>query len=314
MSEPFPHPPLESIALHRGTRFATDGDPEPASGHCGDPVADLPIGPRLAGHDDELGRRASPAAPKHAGEVSRIEKSVARPESPGPGIGDGVDCVRGVDPDCRSARPLQVALHAYFDEMLTARRLRPLARRALKTARPPLVFIRSRNPWVRRRLIRLGWNVRFMTADPHSFILRAGGSRRTRAGVFRAPGPWVGRAGRPGFLRPRPEFVDSSLGSAGAYPAGSRRVNARPALIRPDPLGSMRRATAPDPGLACYSRDRNRGFVVPALSACRRGALRTSGGQIQNLCPDADMPRFCPSLCHSLLLLFHFNPPIRRAG
>jgi hypothetical protein len=91
-----------------------------------------------------------------------------------------------------------------------------------------LVFIRSRNPWVRRRLIRLGWNVRFMTADPHSFILGAGGSRGTQAGVLRAPGPWFGWAGRPGFLRPRPEFVDSSLGSAGAYRARSRRVNARP--------------------------------------------------------------------------------------
>jgi len=29
---------------------------------------------------------------------------------------------------------------------------RPLARRALITARPPLVFIRARKPWVRLRL------------------------------------------------------------------------------------------------------------------------------------------------------------------
>lgn len=42
------------------------------------------------------------------------------------------------------------------------RRARPRARRALIMARPFLVFIRARNPWVRLRLISLGWNVRFM--------------------------------------------------------------------------------------------------------------------------------------------------------
>ena len=41
------------------------------------------------------------------------------------------------------------------------KRARPLSRRDFKTARPPLVFIRLRNPcfFARRRL--LGWNVRF---------------------------------------------------------------------------------------------------------------------------------------------------------
>jgi len=34
----------------------------------------------------------------------------------------------------------------------TARRLRPLARRALMTARPPRVRMRARKPWVRARL------------------------------------------------------------------------------------------------------------------------------------------------------------------
>ena len=38
----------------------------------------------------------------------------------------------------------------------TARRLRPLARRALITARPPRVFMRARKPWVRARLRLLG--------------------------------------------------------------------------------------------------------------------------------------------------------------
>lgn len=35
----------------------------------------------------------------------------------------------------------------------TARRLRPLARRALMTARPPRVFMRTRKPWVRARRV-----------------------------------------------------------------------------------------------------------------------------------------------------------------
>jgi hypothetical protein len=50
-----------------------------------------------------------------------------------------------------------------------------------------LVFIRSRNPWVRRRLIRLGWNVRFMTADPHSFIEQAEGSGGLRTTALAWP-------------------------------------------------------------------------------------------------------------------------------
>lgn len=42
------------------------------------------------------------------------------------------------------------------------KRARPLARRAFKTRRPPLVAIRARKPWVRLRWMMLGWNVRFM--------------------------------------------------------------------------------------------------------------------------------------------------------
>jgi hypothetical protein len=41
-------------------------------------------------------------------------------------------------------------------------RARPLARRRLRTRRPALVAMRARNPWVRARLILLGWNVRFI--------------------------------------------------------------------------------------------------------------------------------------------------------
>ena len=41
-------------------------------------------------------------------------------------------------------------------------RLRPFWRRRLSTRRPPLVRIRTRNPWVLFRLRLFGWNVRFM--------------------------------------------------------------------------------------------------------------------------------------------------------
>lgn len=40
--------------------------------------------------------------------------------------------------------------------------LRPLARRRLRICRPPRVAILALNPWVRLRLMTLGWNVRFM--------------------------------------------------------------------------------------------------------------------------------------------------------
>jgi hypothetical protein len=40
---------------------------------------------------------------------------------------------------------------------------RPFARRRFSTRRPAFVAIRARKPWVRARLILLGWNVRFMT-------------------------------------------------------------------------------------------------------------------------------------------------------
>ena len=42
------------------------------------------------------------------------------------------------------------------------RRLRPLARRRFSTSRPLAVAMRALNPWVRLRLILLGWKVRFM--------------------------------------------------------------------------------------------------------------------------------------------------------
>ena len=45
--------------------------------------------------------------------------------------------------------------------LLTVRRLRPFARRRLRTRRPFFVLMRTRNPCVRLRWRVLGWNVRF---------------------------------------------------------------------------------------------------------------------------------------------------------
>ena len=47
--------------------------------------------------------------------------------------------------------------HDYLEATVTARRFRPLARRLFKIVRPERVFIRSRKPCLRSRLIRLGW-------------------------------------------------------------------------------------------------------------------------------------------------------------
>jgi hypothetical protein len=46
--------------------------------------------------------------------------------------------------------------HGYFDGVETAIRLRPFARRRLRTLRPPAVCMRLRKPWTRFRRIRLG--------------------------------------------------------------------------------------------------------------------------------------------------------------
>ena len=44
----------------------------------------------------------------------------------------------------------------YFLAIVTEMRLRPLARRRRRTSRPPRVFLRARNPWVRFRLLLCG--------------------------------------------------------------------------------------------------------------------------------------------------------------
>jgi hypothetical protein len=74
--------------------------------------------------------------------------------------------VQAGDPAARSqlgleiVGPLEARDHGANDEARapqTARRLRPLARRALITARPPRLFMRTRKPWVRARRTLEAW-------------------------------------------------------------------------------------------------------------------------------------------------------------
>ena len=59
-------------------------------------------------------------------------------------------------------RLLIVSLIWHSCRAYAERRTRPLARRRQITARPAFVFILARNPWVRLRLILLGWKVRLL--------------------------------------------------------------------------------------------------------------------------------------------------------
>lgn len=62
--------------------------------------------------------------------------------------------------------------------------LRPRARRALSTLRPPTVALRARKPWRRLRTRLLGWNVRFvdiLTSNTKNNAARPWGGLTERA-------------------------------------------------------------------------------------------------------------------------------------
>ena len=59
--------------------------------------------------------------------------------------------------ELRSSAQPRLARQQGARRLQTAKRVRPLARRALITARPPRVFIRSRKPCVRARRVLEGW-------------------------------------------------------------------------------------------------------------------------------------------------------------
>ena len=90
------------------------------------------------------------------------------------------------------------------------RRFRPRARRARSTARPPLVRMRRRKPWVLARLRLLGWYVRFNEEPPR------GGRARPEVGDH------AGGGNRQVYGRDRP--VRNAEGSLGKTPEGPCRT------------------------------------------------------------------------------------------
>jgi hypothetical protein len=125
-TKPLPNASLHPVAHHSVPDLATRRDPEART------TRRVPSSPPGDEHH-KLAHREPHAATRNPPVFARRENSV---------------------------RPLETAglrVHGYLEETDTASCLRPFARRRLSTARPARVFIRSRNPCFRSRLIRLGW-------------------------------------------------------------------------------------------------------------------------------------------------------------
>jgi hypothetical protein len=131
-------PPLHPIADDRAADLLRHSDAE-----ADRRIAVLPV----ADEQDEAGRRGPAAA------ISRQE------------IGASGDGGEGSGPGrLRSA----ASRFAQADSVL-----RPRARRAARTLRPPGVALRARKPWRRLRTRRLGWKVRFISHSSNLEIKRA---------------------------------------------------------------------------------------------------------------------------------------------
>ena len=171
--------------------------------------------------------------------------------------------------------------HVYLDATVAASRFRPFARRRFKMARPAFVFIRSRKPCLRSRLIRLGWYVRFIAADPHSRLFvfqlsihnpaaRGHGLQKARRLLRRLSespsvfstylsGKWTRFFSRPWTNRASPgkrESLPGSFRSCQCIVSG---------WIRSDPMF----LTTTNPSRPCYSADRNGGFILHSIELCR---------------------------------------------
>ena len=147
-------PSLHTVSLYRVAHLAADRDAQPGllrAVAAGAGPAAGSAGPRRAGHPAAAPTAAPPGNPSDGAGGCRGEKTGSARQPPA---------------RCLAAR--------YFLEMLTASCRRPLRRRRLMTARPALVLIRLRNPWVRFRLLRCGWNVRFTGSSGLSSPSRGG--------------------------------------------------------------------------------------------------------------------------------------------
>lgn len=141
-------------------------------------------------HDDIDGRQIGPSGakaftddPLEAVTVHRASRTLFRHRKPEPrpanGIGarqDGEATVYGSD-RLRKDRPVvtrRPEAQLWWESRAVqlaplaqgVRRARPLRRRDARTLRPLRVDIRARKPWVRARLMRLGWKVLFMVKIP----------------------------------------------------------------------------------------------------------------------------------------------------
>jgi len=65
---------------------------------------------------------------------------------------------------------------AYLEATFAVRRLRPRVRRRARTFFPFTVFMRARNPCLRRLLVRLGCNVLFINSSGEVMLLTNAGS------------------------------------------------------------------------------------------------------------------------------------------
>lgn len=127
-----------------------------------------------------------PAARYGTTDSARNGEAQAQPRS-GPMVDEKTQALRGNLPAtsdrglklprrAKAIRPRKALPHLrHPSRHHTVRRFRPLARRRLNVRRPPFVRIRLRNPWVRFRLVRLGWYVRFTRYLP------PGGADKTNA-------------------------------------------------------------------------------------------------------------------------------------
>ena len=121
-AKPLADRPLDTVSLHGIAHSATRTDPDPARISC-----------RYGQHQEHELAGCNPASlTGNPFEFSRVAQAIGPPEAAGRSV------------------------HNYFDATVVARRLRPLARRRFRIARPERVFIRSRKPCFRSRLIRLG--------------------------------------------------------------------------------------------------------------------------------------------------------------
>lgn len=107
------------------------------------------------------------------------------------------------------------------------RRLRPLARRERRTARPPRVAVRARNPCLRARLRLLGWNVRFTKLLPRHLAASTQELREVHPGPSRSCLPSGEVSGeqrgeppgdRPGFVEHRMAISSANSSNVRGYP------------------------------------------------------------------------------------------------